>query len=99
MKKRIATKQKTHKRSDKMEVIDLKSTSIPQNELENFVGYIKNLHKIDCIRIWENHFRINVWIEKYCDNSVYPKYSITKSFFVFYDGWHIVDKTDNKILT
>lgn len=97
MKKRTAVKKKTYKRVDKIETIDLKSTSIPQNELDNFVGYIKNLYKIDCIRTWENHFRINVWIEEYIENSVYPKYSIIKSFFVFYDGWNIVDKTNTKL--
>lgn len=97
MKKRTTVKQKTYKRVDKIETVDLKSTSIPQNELENFVGYVKNLSKIDCIRIWENHFRINVWTEEYTNGSVYPKYAIAKSFFVFYDGWRITDKTNIKM--
>lgn len=97
MKKRSMTKKKSVK-EDIYEApmkTTKKTPTIPIKDLELFIGYVKNLYKIDCIYLWGENFRINVWTEETVENYVYPKYNIKKSFFVSYNDidMEIVDKT------
>lgn len=97
MKKKAAIKHKKINRHEDPPIkITKKNPTIPKNILEDFVGFIRNLYKIDCIYLWENHYRVNVWTETYVEHSVYPKYAIDKSFFLCYDGFDLIDKTNIK---
>lgn len=95
MKKKSATKRNSimDNQYDPPVKIKKNTPKIPISKLENFVGYIKNIYKIDAIHLWDNRFRINVWTEETLDNYVYPKYGIAKSFFVSYEDNEITDRT------
>ena len=61
--------------------------------LKEFVGEIEHLLKIDCIKVGNNKFRINVWTQRYINESVVPTNRIVKSFYVEYKNNKIVDRT------
>ena len=71
--------------------------AIPTSVLENFVGYIENLYKIDCKWVFPDgkgeRYRVNVYSETYHDDCLYPTIRIEKSFSVYYDGENIIDKS------
>lgn len=98
MRKKSAIRKKKKVTEDHHEV-PMKKTkntpTIPRDTLELFVGHVKDLYKIDAIYIWKTQFRINVWVEEYVDNYVYPKYSIKHSYYVSYDSLEdeITDQT------
>lgn len=97
MKKRTKIKCKAAKKSNDPPIkVPKKNPTIPNTVLEDFTGYIKGLYKIDCIYLWENHYRVNIWTETFVEGSVYPKYAIDRSFFLCYDGFNLIDKTNIK---
>lgn len=95
MKKKSGTKRKKIMDDEYDPPVKIRKSAptIPISKLENFVGYVKNVYKIDAIHLWDNRFRINVWTEETLDNYVYPKYGIAKSFFVSYEDNEIIDRT------
>jgi len=67
---------------------------IPDSKLIEFVGPVKRLFQIDAIQLWDDYFRINVWISTYGNEaSVVPSFEIEKSFFVCYREGVIIDST------
>jgi len=63
-----------------------KERIIPIDELNDWIGPIKNHYKTDAIHLWDNHFRINVWTSEYVKDRVYEKCSIDRSFHVVYNN-------------
>lgn len=73
------------------------SKSIPIHELEDWIGYVENLHKIDAIYLgWDNRFRINVYCATKVEGSIYEKYSIDRSYHVRYNNGRFEDKSNQK---
>ncbi|SVA77489.1 uncharacterized protein METZ01_LOCUS130343 [marine metagenome] len=70
-----------------------KKPEIPTRLLEDFVGHVPNLFMIKAIHLWENRFRVNVWTQEYQEDRVCPDYNIVKSYFVFYNGKRIIDRS------
>lgn len=68
--------------------------TIPEFELECFVGHVPNLHKIDAIHLWGDRFRVNVWCAREVEGHLYEKYNIEKSFHVEYKDGEFVDKSN-----
>ena len=98
MRKRSIVKKKksTNKKERSSTAPRPTQRTIPEDILEDFVGTIKNLYKIDPVYLWGDYFRVNVWTETWEENAVGPKYAIDKSFFMWYDGIELVDKTITK---
>jgi hypothetical protein len=70
-----------------------KKPEIPIELLEDFVGHVPNLFMIKAIHLWENRFRVNVWTQEYLEDRVCPDYNIVKSYFVYYNGTRIIDRS------
>ena len=68
-------------------------SEIPQNVLHDFVGRVPYLTQITACHLFDGHFRINAWTEEFLENRVVPEVHIAKSYFVYYDGKTITDKT------
>ena len=67
---------------------------IPIHELEDWVGHVPNLYKIDAVYLgWDNRFRINVYCSKKVEGSIYERYSIDKSYHVRYTDGRFEDKS------
>ena len=75
-----------------------KPPTIPRDVLENLVGYVENLYKIECKWVFPDgegeRYRVNVYTETYVDGSLYPRIRMGQSFSVYYDGETIIDKTE-----
>ena len=68
-------------------------SEIPQSELRDFVGSIPCLTQITACHLFDGHFRINAWTEEFLESRLASKVYIAKSYFVYYDGKTITDKT------
>ena len=103
MKKKIKTKRKKVSSAPRKKSIDTNedTPTIPSHKLENFVGYVQNLYKIDCKWVFNegmlgDRYRVNVYTETPVDNCIYDKTNIDRSFSLRYDGDSIIDKTITK---
>lgn len=67
---------------------------IPQKLLNEFVGEVKNLLKIDAIHISGTEYRINVWTKSTLDDKLIPDNNIHSSYFVSFKDNTITDKTE-----
>ena len=68
--------------------------TIPIHELEDWIGFVPNLYKLDAIHLFDDHFRVNVWCEEKLDNHIYMKYNIEKSFHVVYKNGKFDDRSN-----
>ena len=99
MNKRTKVKKKKSTAPKKTAPIKMpeKKKTIPTDKLENFVGYVENIYKIDCKWVFPDgdgeRFRVNVYSEEYVDNSLYPRIRMSESYSLYYDGQEIIDKT------
>ncbi len=72
---------------------------IPQDAVKEFVeNKIPSKDKckigtIKCTNLWDNRFRINVWMEEHEEGRMVPKIWIGYSYFVHYHDGLIIDKT------
>tara|TARA_Y100001951_G_C11165219_1_gene197059 strand:- start:189 stop:530 length:342 start_codon:yes stop_codon:yes gene_type:complete len=54
----------------------------------------KKIYKINCENLWDNRYRINVWMEEYKgEEQLFPNHYIEYSYFVYYHEGLIIDKT------
>ena len=73
--------------------------TISKDELDQFlVDKIKpedkkNVSSVKCDNLWGNRYRINVWMEEYEQEQLFPKYWIGYSYFIYYHEGLIIDKT------
>lgn len=98
-KRRVSKKTKDNMPSETDLAIDRSVStekSIPFHEVEDWVGYVPNLYKIDTIHLWGDRFRINCWCSVQKPNMLYESYSIDKSFHVEYKNGQFVDKSNPK---
>ena len=96
-KRRVGKKNKDKMPSETDLAIDRSVStekSIPFHEVEDWVGHVPNLHKIDTIHLWDDHFRINCWCVVQKENMIYESYSIDKSFHVRYNDGKFEDKSN-----
>lgn len=98
MKKRTKVKRKkANAKTEQYNEPVVKKPTIPKDELEKFIGYVKNLNRIDCKWVFPDgegdRYRVNVYSETYEEGSIYPRLNISHSFSVYYDGENLVDKT------
>ena len=72
-----------------------KKKTINDNKLKEFVGPVDNLYDIAATNVFDNRYRIDVWISKYSSKeSIAPSFRIEKSFFVVLtDDGESVDRT------
>ena len=103
MKRKTKTKKKRVSSAPRKKSIEpIEDTpTIPSHKLEDFVGYVKNLHKIDCKWVFNegmlgDRYRVNVYTETPVEGAYYDKMSIDRSFSLRYDGDQIIDKTITK---
>jgi len=68
--------------------------SIPVKELEEFVG--KPFDKIDQVAVSPTNIRVNVWTKTFEKESVVPKWSLDRSYYLYYNGIEIADLTIRK---
>jgi hypothetical protein len=68
---------------------------IDQKLLKEFVGEVKDLLKIDAVKLFSNKYRINVWTCSLLDDII-PEYKIHSTYFVAFEDGVIVDKTIKK---
>jgi hypothetical protein len=93
MSKMKPKKAVTKKQEEPEESEEKTGVEIPQNTLLKFVGHVPNMLKIDQHNLWDNRYRINVWTQRYIDESVVPTNRIEKSFFIHFVNGKIIDKT------
>ena len=53
----------------------------------------KKVRKVKCESLWNNNYRINVWMEEYGQEQFFPSHRIGYSYFVYYHEGLIIDKT------
>ena len=53
----------------------------------------KRISKIKCTNLWDNRYRINVWLEETQEEFFSTSYWIGYSYFLRYDDGKIIDKT------
>jgi hypothetical protein len=82
---------------------------IPQDCLTSFIeskttsAQAVYFNRIDCTFLWESgdvqRFRINIWVEKNVEGSIYPHNYIGHSFFVHYDklNGEVIDKSVGRL--
>ena len=63
--------------------------TIPYEKLEKFVK--GEYHSIKCVNVYDNRFRINVFVKDY--TGIVPVSKISQSFFVRYEKDKIIDMT------
>jgi hypothetical protein len=68
--------------------------SIPVKELEEFVG--KPFDKIDQVAVSPTNIRVNVWTKTFEKDTVVPKWSLDRSYYLYYNGIEIADLTLRK---
>ena len=90
LKEPLQKQKNTKPIKNKEEIIE---TKIPQDKLKEFVGPVDNLLKVSATHLWDDRFRVNVWTEKYRENSICPDIKIDKTFFVHYNDGMIIDHT------
>lgn len=69
---------------------------MPEDLLTDFVGHVKNWFKTDCLNLFDNKFRINVWTVQHYPDRLVPEYKIAHSYFVSLNDGQIVDETIHK---
>lgn len=78
-------KCKKAKKRETPELVDAED-KIPQEVLADFVGNVRNLFKINCMRVSpQDKYRIDVWVLKDGENEFVKSFSIAKSFYVHYN--------------
>jgi hypothetical protein len=90
-----AEKQKPKQKQlpPKTQSVETKPPQIPLETLKEFVGDVKNLKMITARHIYDNRFRVNVWIEEFKDENMFRSPNIAKSYFVHYHEGTILDET------
>jgi hypothetical protein len=68
--------------------------SIPTKDLEKWVG--KPFDRIDQAAVSPKNIRVNVWVKKYENNSVIPRWFIDRSYLLYYNDGVIKDLTVRK---
>jgi hypothetical protein len=53
----------------------------------------EKVSKIKCGNLWQDRYRINVWMEEYGSEQLFPRRWIGYSYFVDYHEGLIIDKT------
>ena len=82
------------KRSKKAVVVSEIDKDTLQEFVNNNTSNIKNFHKIDQLNVFENFFRINVWIKRREEGRVVSSFQISDSFFVeITESGDIIDVT------
>jgi len=83
-------KEKIKKRKDSEErFID----PITPKIIEEFVGDIKHHEKTDCVHLFANRYRLNVWTRKKIPSQLVDEFKIVGSYFVALEDSALVDKT------
>ena len=76
-----------------------RDSGIPQNELKEFLldkiteADWKKVTKIRAANVWDDRYRLNVWMEEYIEGNLYPRLRIGYSYFLRYQDGIIIDKT------
>ena len=66
-----------------------------EQTIEEWVGFVKNLHKIVTTKLWDDNWRITVYTahKSEGDGRLFPDYKITQSYFVQIIDGEVTDKT------
>jgi hypothetical protein len=81
-----------------------RDSGIPQDELKEFLSdkiTKEDWPKVKKIRagsLWDDWYRLNIWVEEYREGSLYPKVWIGYSYFILYENGIIIDKTNEPTL-
>ena len=73
--------------------------TISQDALDQFLmDKIKpedkeKISNIKCVNLWENRYRINVWMEEHGPGQLFPNHWIGYSYFAHYHEGLVIDKT------
>lgn len=76
-----------------------RDSGIPQDELKEFLSDKiteadwKKVTKIKAANVWDDRYRINVWMGEHIEGNLYPRVLIGYSYFVRYQDGVIIDKT------
>lgn len=71
-------------------------TQTVEEAVRDFVGEVKNLHKIDVHKIWNDKYRVNVWTQHFGLERVVATNHIYASYFIEYKDNKLVDRTLRK---
>jgi hypothetical protein len=80
-----ATTQKLHKVEDKTDQKQPDLASVIGVSLLKRLGKPNNLHMMKVIHLWNNHYRVNVWVSILGNNSLHDQRRIEHSYFVSVD--------------
>lgn len=61
--------------------------------LKDFVGEVKNHSKTDCVHLYANRYRMNVWTREEIPGRLVDEFKIIESYFVALEDGALVDKT------
>ncbi len=91
--------KKTSKKTKKKKVSKAKNAKIPSDLVNKFLeGKIKasdtpRVRDIKQTNLWDNRYRINVWLEQLDEGQYCPRIWIEYSYFVHFVDNKIIDKT------
>ena len=80
------TKQKEHQ-----EPVDKHNTA--DNAINDFIGHVANLYKIRIHNVFDDRYRIDVWIIIRKPDSICDTYSISQSYFMRFSDGKLTDIT------
>lgn len=73
--------------------------SIPKDVWDKFLDQKmdakdkKRIHQKECANVGRDHYRVNVWLEKYVEGQYYPEIWMGYSYYLHHKDGKIIDKT------
>ena len=61
--------------------------------IKEFVGDVKHHEKTDCVHLYANRYRVNIWTRKEIPGRLVDEFKIVGSYFVALEDGALVDKT------
>jgi len=83
----------------KAQMVDKKEEPSSEKAIQAFLethltlGDSTKIHKVDTKHVFDNFYRVNIWIKKMTHDSVVPTFCITHSFFLEIEDGVAYDRT------
>ncbi len=76
---------------ERQELVDKHNTA--DNAINDFIGHVENLYKICIHNVFNDRYRVDVWISISKPDSICDTYSISQSYFMRFSDGKLTDIT------
>ena len=87
------TKESTPKGAKKTPPISKKPESTLRDQVEKFVGKVENFHEIKIHNVFDDKYRVNVWVKWVKEGMFGYSYKIEQSYFMKFSDGTLTDLT------